>query len=134
VKHLFAGHVQASSVALEGRLMPAARSITAPMMEAGSVLPSRPMLLAISCGSAPWDETRDHDTGVSQQRIEIGAGSDAMREHLTGSSIRIESNGHGEPAAVVLKLDGFGGTPTGKPLPRHRAPPWVSMAQRRMTE
>jgi hypothetical protein len=31
--------------------MAAARSITAPMMEAGSALPSLPMLLAISRGS-----------------------------------------------------------------------------------
>ena len=40
-----------------------------------------------------------------------------MGEHLTRASVRIESSGHREPAAVVLELDGFGGTPIGKPLP-----------------
>jgi hypothetical protein len=80
--------------------------MTAPMIEAGSALPSRPLLLAIS-----------------HERIEVGAGSNAMREHLTGSSIRIESNGHCEAATVVLELDGFGGTAVGKPGAGHRTPP-----------
>ena len=35
-------------------------------------------------------------------------------------------------AAVVLELDGFGEAAIGEPLPRHRTPPCVSIAQSRI--
>lgn len=77
-------------------------------------------------------EAGDDDTGIGQECIKVRAGSDTVREHLSRTSIRIKSDCHREPAAVVLELDGFGRTAMGKTLPGHRTPPRVSIAQSRM--
>ena len=67
------------------------------------------MLPAIWLGSTPCCMRQEtHDTGIGQERIEVRAGSDTVREHLSRTSVWVESDRHREPAAVVLELDGFG--------------------------
>ena len=111
----------------------ATKSRTAPMTEAGSALPSRPMLAARSRGSAPcWirQETTTQASASSASRVE------PLRrpwgEHLARSSIRIEADRDGEALPAVFELNYLCGAAIGEPDPRHRTPPCVSIAHSRM--
>ena len=59
---------------------------------------------------AVLDQAGDHDAGIGQQRIEVGAAARAVREHLAGSAVRIEPDRHHEARAAVLELDRLGGS------------------------
>ena len=91
------------------------------------------MLAASSRGSTPcWIRHETTTQASARRRIETGTGSNAMREHLAGPAVRIESDRDHEARAAMFELDGLGGAAIRKPRSRHRTPPCVSIAHSRM--
>ena len=88
------------------------------MTEAGSALPSRPMLVASSCGSAPYwirQEITTQASASSASRLEQLRAP--LGEHLAGAAIRVEPDRYGEPLTSVFEFDRFGGATIRKAHP-----------------
>jgi hypothetical protein len=59
-------------------------------------------------------QARDVDAGIGQKPRRDGTTAGAMGEHLAGSAVRIESDGHHETRAAMLEHDRFSKAPIGK--------------------
>jgi predicted AAA+ superfamily ATPase len=59
-------------------------------------------------------------------------GFEIVCEHLAGPSVRVETDRHREALPAMFEFDSLRGAPVGKPDPRHRTPPCVSIAHSRM--